>query len=632
VTRQLTVVVILIAAFAGLSSAEPRWTMIPGRSMRVIGDQSPETLRDIATQLEQFRAVVGGLIPNADRPLPLPIVVFVFGNRRTMESYVPMKNGRPAAIDGLFVRWPDANHIVLSLEGFDESAAVIYHEYTHLLIANAVRSVPVWLGEGLADYYGSYQLAADRRSALIGRPLPWQIGVLRSRYMPIRELLAVDSATTLHDESLRRTIFYAESWALTHYLLNEFPDGAAAINKFSAAFAEGADVQDAFAQAFGATPEEFDKRLTSYIRRPAQKASRFVFAERLTVAAPEMPRVLGAGEAAAWLGDLQRRVGRDEEAAKQIEGAVAREPDAAMCQVALGLLRLSQTRTAEGIDALNKADSLARDDFMTQFTRGIALLRAENARDNFDPAGRALARAVALNPESADAHAWLAYVQMQSPDTLPQARASIERAIELAPGRLEYRLRYADVRILQGEPNEVRALLSAIAANKYDHTAADQARSRIKAMLAAMQRAAGAPADAAGSDTTSPSTAGGSRSIPTPSADSAAPAADTRVHLQLRAVKDGEQRAYGELTRVECARTEVRLHVQIDGADMVASARRMEDVELVQYLEVKDFSVSCGVRAPADPVLFTWRPAEGSSTRRLPTAVAVEFVPRNYVP
>jgi tetratricopeptide (TPR) repeat protein len=599
--------------------------------MSIIGDQSPETLRDIATQLEQFRAVVGGLIPNADRPLPLPIVVFVFGNRRTMESYVPLKNGRPAAIDGLFIRWPDANHIVLSLEGFDESAAVIYHEYTHLLISNAVRTVPVWLGEGLADYYGSYQLAANRGSALVGRPLSWQIGLLRSRYMPIRELLAVDSATTLHDESLRRTIFYAESWALTHYLLTEFPGGAAAINKFSAAFAEGADAQDAFVQAFGSTPDEFDKRLTNYIRRPALTANRFIFAERLTVAAPGMPRVLGGGEAAAWLGDLQRRVGRDEEAARQIEGAVAKEPDAPMCQVALGLLRLSQTRTAEGIAALNKADSLARDDFITQFARGVALLRAENARDNFEPAGRALARAVALNPESAEAHAWLAYVQMQSADTLPEARVSIERAIALAPGRLEYRLRYADVRILQGEPDDVRALLSAIAANKYDHTAANQARSRIKAMLAAMQRAASATGDAAGTENSSSSAAGASRSIPTPSAD-ATPPPDARVHLQLRAVKEGEQRAYGELTRVECARNEVRLHVQIEGADMVASARRMEDVELIQYLEVKDFSVSCGARTPADPVLFTWRPADGSSPRRLPAAVAVEFVPRDYVP
>ena len=36
-------------------------------SLTVIGDQSPNTLRDVATQIEQLRSVVAGLIRNADR-------------------------------------------------------------------------------------------------------------------------------------------------------------------------------------------------------------------------------------------------------------------------------------------------------------------------------------------------------------------------------------------------------------------------------------------------------------------------------------------------------------------------------------------------------------------------------------
>jgi tetratricopeptide (TPR) repeat protein len=632
VVRRLFAGLVAVLALAGRpAAAAERWTMIPGRSLTVIGDQSPETLRDVATQIEQFRAVLGSLIPNANRPLPLPTVVFVFGSRRAMEPFVPVRNGKPAAIDGLFVRWPDANHILLSLENFDESAAIIYHEYTHLLVSNAVRSLPPWLAEGLADYYGSYQVAANRRSALIGRPLPWQVALLRSRGMPVRELLAVDSSAALHDESMRRSIFYAESWALTHYLLTEYPNGAAAINRFSAAFAEGAEVQEAFVQAFGA-PEELDKQIANYIRRPAFAANRFVFTEQLTVPAPPAPRALSAPEAAAWLGDLQRRVGRDDEAAKRIEAAVAKQPDVPMCQVALGLLRLSQLRTEEGVAALNKADSLAPDDFTTQFLLGVALLRTDRSSDeNVAAAGRALTRAVALNPESSDAHAWLAYVQMQSPKTLAEARASIERAMALAPGRLDYRLRYADVRILQGEPNAVRPLLAAIAANKHDSAAARQARSRINAMLAALARAeANRPSGASAADS-APLPPGSARSIETPP-DATPSAPEAKIQLQLRTVRDGEQRAYGELTRIECTRGDVRFHVQVNGSELIASARRIEDVELIQYLAVKDFSIGCGGRNPADPVLFTWRPSGGSGAGRLPLAIAVEFVPRDYVP
>jgi Flp pilus assembly protein TadD len=622
----------LLAAFALLTAAkataaDPRWTMIPGTSMTVIGDQSAETLRDVAIQMEQFRAVVGGLIPNANRPLPLPTVVFVFGSRKTLESYVPVKNGRPASVDGLFIRRPDANHILLTTEGFDESAEVVFHEYTHLLVANAVRALPPWLNEGLAEYYGSYQLAANKRSALIGRPLQWRIGLLRSKYMPVRELIAVDSSAALHDEGPRRSIFYAESWALTHYLLSEVPDGAARINKFAAAFASGAEAAAAFTDAFGASPDEFDKQLANYVRRPALIANRFVFTDRLSVAAPETPRTLGAGEASAWLGDLQRRVNRDDEAALRIEAAVVKEPDAPMCQVALGLLRLSQDRITEGLEALNKADALARGDFMTQFVRGVALLRAERSNEaNAAAAASALQRAVALNPDSSEAHAWLAYAQMQSPATLPQARTSIRRALELAPGRLEYQLRYADIRILEGEPNDVRALLTVIAANKYDPAAAEGARARINAILSAIQRTEQLQAQA---DTAASSS---STSIPTPPLDPASPRPDSAVRLQLRKVEDGEQRAYGELTRLECTRTDVRFHVQVDGAEMIASARRVEDVELIQYLEVKDFTVSCGIRTPADSILLTWRATGGQPAGRGPLAVAVEFVPKGYVP
>jgi tetratricopeptide (TPR) repeat protein len=625
----------------GIPAAEPRWTMIADRSMTVMGDQSADTLREIATQIQQFRAVVGGLIPNADRPLPLPTVVFVFGARKSLEPYVPVKNGRPASVAGLFVQWPDANHILLSLDSFAESAAVVYHEYTHLLLANAVRTLPVWLNEGLAEYYSSYSLAGDRRSAVIGRPLPWRVGLLRERYMPLRELIAVDSSAALHDESMRRTIFYAEAWALTHYLLTEFPNGAAAINVYAAAIAGGVEPADAFTQAFGETPNAFDKQLQTYIRHPAFVATRFTFTGRLAVATPAQPRPVSPGEMAGWLGDLQRRVGRDAEAAPRIEDAAAKEPDVPICQVALGLLRLSQNRRQEAIDTLNRAESLGRDNFTTQFVRGVALLRAdEGASDaNTESAARALAGAVALNPDSSEAHAWLAYAQMQSSATLPQARASIERAIELSPGRLDYRLRYADIRILQGQPNEVRALLTAISSIKTDPAMAARARTRIDAMLAsarhASERAATeSPVDAS-ADSRSGAPAGPrseSRAIATPSIDPTPSAPDPRVRLRLRHQQDGEQRAFGLLTHVNCSPNEVQFHVRAQDVDLVATARRMEDVELIQYLDGNDFVLACNARVPPYPVFLTWRPATASAASHVGTAVAVEFVPKNYVP
>ena len=115
-----------------------------------------------------------------------------------------------------------------------------------MLVQNAVRSVPTWLNEGLAEYYSGYRLDTGGKGAIVGRPLAHHVLLLRERYMPLSELIAVDESSPLYNEGSKRSIFYAESWALTHYVMTEMPKGAAAINRYIAATAEGQTPVDVF--------------------------------------------------------------------------------------------------------------------------------------------------------------------------------------------------------------------------------------------------------------------------------------------------------------------------------------------------------------------------------------------------
>jgi tetratricopeptide (TPR) repeat protein len=581
----------LLCASQAALAAEPRWTMIEGATMTIVGDAPANKLRDVATQIEQFRAVVGGLIPNAGRPPSLPTAVFVFSTRRAMQPFVPVANGTPAQVPGYFLSSGDMNHIVMTLERFEESAAIVYHEYTHLLLANAVRPIPVWLNEGLAEYYSSYKLSADSRNAEIGRIVEWRLTLLRNRFLPLSQIIAVDSATALHDAAERRSIFYAESWALVHYLLSQVPDGGARLNKYAATVAEGRAPAEAFHEAFGATPAEFEKQLRSYVRRPTFTATRYTFKDRIVVDAPGPARVMGPGEADSWLGDLQRRLKRTSEAVPRIERAAATAAETAGAQRALGLLRISEQRVDEGVAALERARALAPDDFMTQFLHGVALLRADAGNGQHTAlATSSLERAVALRSESADAQAWLAYAQMLSDATLPAAGVAIRRAIELAPGRLDFRLRYADISILQGRVEEARTLLTAIAAVPSDASSAAAARTRLAAL-----------------------------------------AASAEPRFKRRVVRPGEQRAAGLLTALVCEPDGVRFEVDAGGQLLVATAPRLEEVELIAYIADRDVRIACGPRNPPDDVLLTWRTesAAGSgASRRI--VVAVEFVPKGH--
>ena len=617
------------AAIEANAAAEPRWIMLRSGMLTLVGDQPPDKLRDVAIQIEQFRAVVGGLIHDADRPLSTPAILFVLGDRKAMQPLVPVYKGRPAVIAGYFGRGADANYLVLSLEGFEESAAITYHEYTHLLLRNAVRSLPVWLDEGLAEFYSTYRLVDQGKAAEIGRPVSQHLALLRQNYMPIAELIAVDHSSSLYNEGERRSIFYAESWALTHYLMTVRPNGQIGLNAYGAQIAEGHSPDDAFREAFGVSPADLDKELREYVKRPSFTGTRHLFSEKLTVAEPAPPRTMTAGEVDAWIGDAQRRVSRTDEAAVRIERAVRAEPNTAMTQLALGLLRLAQDRDADGLDALGRAAELAPQDFMTQYIVGMSMIRSDGGDrdDHRAPAYAALQRAVALNRSSSDALAALAYVQMLSKETLAAARGSIERAIALSPGRLDYRLRFADIQILQGQLAPARDLLKQLEAVTTDQTVSEAATKRL---IVVTERLRAEAAAASRSRAESPS-----RPAETPAKESV-DTASSETRFMLRAVHAGEERALGALAKIDCTRQGVRFTLQTDeGPTVVAAVPKLEDVELTTFVDAADFTLRCGPRNPADRVYLTWRvwgPDEKPIAGVVGTAIALEFLPADYRP
>jgi thioredoxin-like negative regulator of GroEL len=71
-----------------------------------------------------------------------------------------------------------------------------------------------------------------------------------------------------------------------------------------------------------------------------------------------------------------------------------------------------------------------------------------------------------------------------SDNRLREAQAAIARAIDLAPGRVDYRLRYADICILDGRIDEASALLTALARVKTDRAGVEGATRRLAAIAA----------------------------------------------------------------------------------------------------------------------------------------------------
>src|SRR5262249_35362159 len=100
----------------------------------------------------------------------------------------------------------------------DNPYSTMYHEYYHSLTMPYFPELPVWLSEGLADFFG--QSEVNGNLATMGMANPVLIDQLRhTKLIPLDVLFHVDAASPYYNEEDKTSVFYAESWALTHFLL-----------------------------------------------------------------------------------------------------------------------------------------------------------------------------------------------------------------------------------------------------------------------------------------------------------------------------------------------------------------------------------------------------------------------------
>jgi hypothetical protein len=160
-------------------------------------------------QLQKDLAAHLGLRPPAE-----PIEVLLFGNKqnytRYLRTHLPQVPYRPA----LYVKTDGPGRVYAFWS--EEFADDLRHECTHALLHAALPAVPLWLDEGLAEYY---ELAPKKRA--------FDNPHLKSLAWPVR-LGLVPKLGTLEanaDMARFRGQDYRDSWSWVHFMLHG-PPGA----------------------------------------------------------------------------------------------------------------------------------------------------------------------------------------------------------------------------------------------------------------------------------------------------------------------------------------------------------------------------------------------------------------------
>ena len=429
-TMAVTVVAIVVAATpvaAGTDARSPRAERLPDPADRWIraetahltlySNASEEATVEIAGRIDLYRAVLARISPALTVDSPLPTSIYVFRNAASFEPYKLLRKGElsglTANLDGYFIQHSEGNYIAVNATADNDPWPVIYHEYFHFFLYNNFTDIPLWLSEGMAECYGTFQ--PEGTSARIGGAITTHQQWLKDHpLLPLPRLFAVGFDSPDYQQPGRQQSFYAESWALAQYLIwGPTAAGGSGI-EFLRGLPRGGSLARAIAPAI-ADPAALEGRLVTYLG-----SRRFAFNEidlgALRQGEPARVTPIARPDTLYRLGDLllHSDTGHLADAEAHFREAIRLQPSNAFARVGLGQTLIGRGRDAEAKTAFEQAFALAPDNPDITLKFAMALV------DGAAPKGTGRVFAVDAMP----------------PDIL-RARGLFERITRTAPGTAE---------------------------------------------------------------------------------------------------------------------------------------------------------------------------------------------------
>jgi tetratricopeptide (TPR) repeat protein len=431
--------------------AGDKWVKISSKNFTVVGNANEEDMRKVVTRLEEFRQVLSMIFPNSRIATPVPTTVYIFKNHEAFAPYKPKYKGKTQeAVAGYFINGPDMNLIALTT---DKRAAnpyeVIFHEYEHFVLHNNLDHIPLWLDEGLAEFYSTFDASGDDLKISIGAPISRHLITLTGNpLLPLKTLLAVDHKSSHYNEGSKTGLFYAESWALVHYLLLG-ADGKHTdqLSRFISGLNSDLPIEENFRQSFQIDFKTMESELRDYIRKFAFPTLIGTFPKQLEYARDTQSSVLPDAEVEYYLGYLLLRNNRPDEAEAHLTKSLDLNSRLAASQVALALVRLRQERRGAAEKLLESARQADPKNYSAYYLYAEILAR----QNRYAEALKYYQQATQLQPNLAYLYADLGYAYLEL-EKDAEALEAYKQGVQLDPRNyFFYRSRsYVYLRLARG--------------------------------------------------------------------------------------------------------------------------------------------------------------------------------------
>lgn len=456
----------LLVLLAGTLSASARdsvdhWFEVRTQHFVVLTDTNEKQGIRVAAQFERMRSVFHLLMPTASDTAGSPIIVLALKDRKAFQALEPEAYLAKGQLDlaGFFMRAPDKNYILLRMDAQGEHPyATVYHEYTHFMMRNASEWMPLWLNEGLAEFYQNSDI--QDKEVLLGQASSDDILYLRqNRLLPLTTLFKVDYTSPYYHDEQKGSVFYAESWALTHYIeITDGQKGTSRLQDYANLLVKKEDPVVAAQQAFGDL-NQLQQSLYSYITQ-----GRFMmFKVNKAVAVDESAfqvRAISTPDADATRADVLVYNQRINDAQALLDSTLRDDPNNALAHETMGYLKFREGDMQAAGKWYGEAVKLDSQSYLAHYYYAAMSMQSSGAQQ--DPEIESSLRAcMKLNPGFAPAYDALAMYYSRDAAKANEAHLLNIQAISLEPDNLNYRLNAAVVLMNEHRYTDAIAVLKA---------------------------------------------------------------------------------------------------------------------------------------------------------------------------
>lgn len=290
----------------------------------------------------------------------------------------------------------------------------------------------------------------------------------------------MDASSPYYHEDDRTSIFYAESWALTHYLITRNGrEHTHRLTDFVALLGQNMAQEEAARRSLGDL-NALQEALGEYISR-----SDFTVVRRDAPAnVPEdqfETQEISEAESLAVRADFMAHDHHYEEAREMLEEALKLDPALASAHEGMGFLCTQQGRLDDANKWYSQAMALNSQSYLAHYLYAVNLLNGKLDGDSVSEAESSLRAVIKINPGFAPAYDRLGWLlasrqkKAEKPERLNEAHQMAMAAVSLEPGNAYYRMDFAEVLERMGRVDdavEVAQRAAATAQTPDEHTAA----------------------------------------------------------------------------------------------------------------------------------------------------------------